>query len=250
MAYRHTQLDYQKESARPLVSLLFLAPMLIAYETGMLLLGPGTMRNGADVWLRHSLEWLGFGQYFLLPILTCTILLAWHHMSRESWRVHLGTMPRMLFESIALAVLLLVVAHLQGRIAAEWSLQILPSNPTPEPKVPPSFSRAWSRLIPYFGAGIYEELLFRLMLLSSVIGLTKWIGASRKQSLIFAVSVSSFLFAASHYEIFVTYGDAFQWYSFLFRFLAGIFFSALFVWRGFGITATTHAFYDILVVVL
>ncbi|HIA18709.1 MAG TPA: hypothetical protein EYN70_04690 [Planctomycetaceae bacterium] len=177
MSYRNIKLDYQKESTRPLVSLVFLAPMLIAYETGMLLLGPGTMRNGADVWLRHGLQWLGLGQYFLLPILTCTILLAWHHVLREPWQINLPTLPRMFLESIALAVLLLILAHLQGRMAAEWSLQILPPSPNLEPKVPPSLSRAWSRLIPYFGAGIYEELLFRLLLMPVVAGLIRSLGA-------------------------------------------------------------------------
>ena len=155
MSYRNIQLDYQKESIRPLVSLIFLAPMLIAYESGMLLLGSGTVRNGADVWLRQSLQWMGFGQYFLLPVATCTILLAWHHLLREPWNINLAALPRMLFESIALAVFLLILAHLQGRIASEWSLQILPAAPGMEPQVPPSFSRAWARLIPYFGAGIY-----------------------------------------------------------------------------------------------
>ena len=250
MPYRNIQLDYQKESTRPLVSLVFLAPMLIAYESSMLLLGPHTVRNGADIWLRQSLEWVGFGQFFLLPILTCIILLAWHHLRKEPWQVHMATLPRMLFESIALAVFLLILAHLQGRLAAEWSLQILPYESAVEPKVPPGFSRAWSRLIPYFGAGIYEELLFRLILLSGVIGLVQWLGASRRNSLVCGVILSSILFAASHYQIFVHYGDAFQWYSFTFRFLAGIFFSVLFLYRGFGISAATHAVYDILVVIL
>ena len=250
MSYQNIQLDYQKESIRPLVSLIFLAPMLIAYESGMLLLGPATMRNGADVWLRQSLQWMGFGQYFLLPVITCTILLAWHHLLREPWKINLAALPRMLFESVALAVFLLILAHLQGRIASEWSLQILPATPNIEPQVPPSFSRTWARLIPYFGAGIYEELLFRLMLLSGILGLVRWIGGSQRQSLVCAVVISSTLFAASHYQAFVGYGDVFQWYSFLFRLLAGLFFSVLFLRRGFGITAATHAIYDILVVVL
>ena len=250
MSYRTIQLDYQKESTRPLVSLVFLAPMLIAYEASMLLLGPGSIRNGADVWLRHSLEWIGFGQYFLLPFLTCSILLAWHHLQRDPWHVHMATLPRMLVESIALAVFLLILAHLQGRLAAEWSLQILPHGSGMEPKVPPSFSRAWSRLIPYFGAGIYEELLFRLILLSGMIGTARWLGLSRKHGIVSAVVLSSLLFAASHYELFVLYGDTFQWYSFTFRFLAGIFFSILFLYRGFGISAATHAVYDILVIIL
>ena len=36
---------YWAESTRPLVSLAFVAPMLIMYEGGMLLLGPDAMRN-------------------------------------------------------------------------------------------------------------------------------------------------------------------------------------------------------------
>jgi hypothetical protein len=35
-------------------------------------------------------------------------------------------------------------------------------------------------------------------------------------------------------------------FSFLFRFLAGICFSLVFIYRGFGIAAGSHALYDIL----
>ena len=80
-------IDYWGGSSRPLVSLFFVAPMLVAYEGGLLLLGPQAMRNGADAWLRHGLEQLGFGQYFLLPMLTCGLLLAWHHLQRKPWHV-------------------------------------------------------------------------------------------------------------------------------------------------------------------
>jgi hypothetical protein len=36
------------------------------------------------------------------------------------------------------------------------------------------------------------------------------------------------------------------WFGFVFRFLAGVFFSVLFVYRGFGIAAGSHAAYDVL----
>lgn len=42
-------------------------------------------------------------------------------------------------------------------------------------------------------------------------------------------------------------GESFQWYTFCFRTTAGLFFAALFVYRGFGVAAGTHAAYDILV---
>jgi len=78
--------SYLKETRRPLPSLVFVAPLLLVYEIGILCFGPHAMRNGADVWLRHLLDWIGLGQYFLLPILTIFTLLAWHHLTREPWR--------------------------------------------------------------------------------------------------------------------------------------------------------------------
>ena len=63
--------EYAAQSARPLVSLMFVAPLLVVYELGVILLGPQALRNGADTWLRLCLEAIGFGQHFLLPLLTC-----------------------------------------------------------------------------------------------------------------------------------------------------------------------------------
>ncbi len=60
-----------------------------------------------------------------------------------------------------------------------------------------------------------------------------------------AVVVTSALFSAAHYA--GAHGETFDWFSFCFRFLAGAFFALLFVYRGFGIAAGTHALYDIFV---
>src|SRR5438477_294116 len=42
-----------------------------------------------------------------------------------------------------------------------------------------------------------------------------------------------------------TNGDPLDVYSFVFRTIAGLFFSGLYLLRGFGITAWTHALYDV-----
>ena len=70
--------SYRSLSRTPLTSLVFTLPLVLAYEGGVLMLGRGTPRNGADVWLRQALDALGFGAYFLLPALTVVGLLAWH----------------------------------------------------------------------------------------------------------------------------------------------------------------------------
>ena len=69
-----------------------------------------------------------------------------------------------------------------------------------------------------------------------------------------SVLLTSLVFAAAHYV--GRYGDPVQWaarafwFGFVFRWLAGVFFSILFVCRGFGVTAGAHAGYDILVKLL
>lgn len=240
---------YWNESARPLAGLVFVAPMIVAYEGGLVALGPQAMRNGADVWLRQLLEWLGFSQYFLLPALTCALLLGWHHLNQERWSLRWTNLYGMLFESMAFGGLLLVAAQAQqGLFAAIGS--------DAPPPLTVQGTRAFGQLVAFFGAGIYEELLFRVMLLPAAAALLRLAGTPQRTSWVVAAFVSSLAFAAAHYQLdlmignyhlVTSYGDSFEWTSFVFRFSAGIFFSTLLLARGFGIAAGAHAFYDILV---
>ena len=58
----------------------------------------------------------------------------------------------------------------------------------------------------------------------------------------FAVVISALIFSAFHYI--GPFGDLLDLQSFTFRMLSGLAFSGLFVLRGFGVTAWTHALYD------
>ena len=95
------------------------------------------------------------------------------------------------------------------------------------------------------GAGIYEELIFRVLM---IFILTKALSFIFKFSKIIVLSlsvmISSFLFSAFHFlgvEIYTF--DAL-----LIRSLAGIYLSLIYIYRGFGIVALTHAFYDLFVI--
>ncbi|NBB73510.1 MAG: CPBP family intramembrane metalloprotease, partial [Bacteroidetes bacterium] len=55
------------------------------------------------------------------------------------------------------------------------------------------------------------------------------------------------IFSAVHYV--GPFGDAFTLASFSFRFLFGLALNGLFLWRGFGVAAWTHALYDVMLVV-
>src|SRR5204863_6796768 len=108
-------------------------------------------------------------------------------------------------------------------------------------------------LVLCLGAGIYEELVFRLILLTVLSLLVKdLLLFPRRMTALFVVLASAVLFSSYHY----LGAEAFHWNSiagwrtFAFRTLAGIYFGVLFLTRGFGITAATHAAYDILVLLV
>ncbi len=222
--------DYWSISRRPLTSLVFALPLVLAYEGGVLLLGRGTPRNGADVWLRTLLDSFGFGQYFLLPVLTVLGLLAWHHVEHDRWRFSPAVLLGMAGESVLWAAALLGIARLQHRF---W------------PLAAGAGEGVLARLVAFCGAGLYEEVLFRLLLLPAVAWLAARLGAGPFAAATWGVVGSSLLFSWAHYI--GPLGDVFDPYSFSFRFLAGVFFAVLFDLRGFGIAAGSHAAYDILV---
>jgi membrane protease YdiL (CAAX protease family) len=232
---------YLVESRQPLASLVFIVPLLAIYEAGVVVLGPHAVPNGADTWLRRGLEQLGFGQYFLLPALTVSTLLAWHHLTRHPWRVSAGTLYGMTGECVLLAICLRFLLQLQNvlreSMAAAVRLDVAASLwPV---------SGYIGTLTSYFGAGIYEELLFRLLMLPFVAWVLRQFRLTPTMSMAGAVLVTSLLFAVAHHV--GPYGEPFAWFNFLFRLLAGMFFAVLFVYRGFGIAAGAHAGYDILV---
>jgi membrane protease YdiL (CAAX protease family) len=234
--------DYWRESRRPLVSLAFISPLLIVYEGGILLLGPAAMRNGAEVWLRWFLDQLGFGQYFLLPLLTVGLLLGWHHVTRDRWYVPVPVLYGMAGECTSLALCLVAIGYVQGAILGS----IVPGFAIADaPLLGNAFTQFIGKAVSFFGAGIYEEVLFRLMLLTGLFSVFNLAGVSPRRAVWCAIAVSSLLFSLAHYV--GPQGDPLTLFSFLFRFVAGAFFAVLFVRRGFGIAAGTHALYDIIV---
>ena len=222
---------YWTLSRTPLTSLAFTLPLVLAYEGGVLMLGHGSPRNGADVWLRQMLDALGFGSYFLLPLLTVVGLMAWHHVEHDRWNFSPGVLAGMVVECLVLAAVLVGLARLQNRL---WPLFLAHDT-----------AGLLARVVGFCGAGLYEEVLFRLLLLPAVAWVCGRFGATSATAWTWALLLTSVLFSAAHYI--GPLGDDFDIRSFVFRMLAGIFFASLFMVRGFGIAAGTHAAYDMIV---
>ena len=256
--------SYWSISRMPLTSLVFTLPLVLAYEGGVLLMGRSSPRNGADVWLRQLLDSMGFGAYFLLPTLTILGLLAWHHVEHDRWFFRPHVFFGMLLECLLLAFLLVAVARLQQSL---WpvSLELIDTQGAtsvhaarPLPHRLPFAERLltvavenepqrgiFSRVVGFCGAGLYEEVLFRLLFLPIFAWILMRIGLRSDGAWMWSCLLTSLLFSTAHYI--GPMGDSFDLYSFTFRTVAGIFFSTLFLSRGFGIAAGSHAAYDMIV---
>ncbi|MBQ17903.1 MAG: CPBP family intramembrane metalloprotease [Planctomycetaceae bacterium] len=229
--------DYWVRARRPLAALVFLFPWLILYELGTSELGriwPGEVRNLADLWMRGGLLRLGFDHAFLLPGLVVLGLIAWHLATRDPWQVRVETLLGMSGESVLFAVLLFGVARLQWWTMGVWQSSMALS----------STEAAAARLLGFVGAGVYEEVLFRLCLLPLSWVVLRALGLTSTVSIVGAIVVTSLVFAAAHH---VGGSESFGWQVFTFRVLAGSVFAGLFLVRGFGIAVGAHVAYDLLV---
>jgi membrane protease YdiL (CAAX protease family) len=92
------------------------------------------------------------------------------------------------------------------------------------------------------GAGLFEEFLFRVLILNALLLLTRMVLAEWLAVTV-AILGAAFVFALAHYV--GPLGDPLDIHSFLFRWMAGLLFTVLYYSRGFAVTAYAHALYDI-----
>jgi len=85
--------SYWAITRRPLPCLLFVAPLLLLYELGVLWIGGGgsageigAWRTGADAWMRHGLAALGLIDRWFPPLCLAIALLAWQALAAREWR--------------------------------------------------------------------------------------------------------------------------------------------------------------------
>jgi len=246
----HEPTGYWQLSRRPLQALVFLSPLILLYEAGTLRYVQRSADGNVQHILAHSMlrrffEAIGVGDHaFYLPgLIVVVVLLAMHVAHRDRWRLTPRIYAWMGIESLVLALPLFVFMLVgSGQAVHQWALQAATQTAGGAPEV------KWQTLLIYsLGAGIYEELLFRViaialidLILVDVLGLAEGIGAA------VAVGGSAILFAAYHFGA----GSPFHLGKCLFYILAGVYFAAIYLVRGFGIVAGTHAIYDVLVVLL
>ncbi len=243
-----TRTSYWQVSRAPRYSLLFAIPLLVFYQVLALLLAHGerSIRNGADVILQ-ALFTAAAGAWgpplFMVCLIGGGLWLVTRDMRAHGSRLRSGVFAAMLGESIALALIFgFVVGSVTSGVLGMLQTLALPGGAGHE-------MDWWTRLMLSLGAGIYEELLFRVLLVGALAAAARGLLGWRPLTAgIAATLAGAAIFSAFHYI--GPYGDRWQLYSFAFRMVAGLFFSALYLVRGFGITAWTHALYDVLLLLM
>jgi membrane protease YdiL (CAAX protease family) len=248
-----TPASYWRSSRAPRYSLLFALPLLAAYEALVLALSTGPaagIRNGADAILQRFFIAIagGYGpMLFGICLLGGGGWLAVRDLRAHGMRLRWSVFAFMLLEAFGLALIFGgVVAAITAQVVAPLSHF---AGATTTALAPVDQLGWWTRLIVSIGAGLYEELLFRVILVTGLVfvgeRLLRW---RRRTAGVWAVVISALIFSAFHYI--GPYADPLELRSFVFRAIAGLAFSALYLLRGFGITAWTHALYDVMLLVV
>jgi Type II CAAX prenyl endopeptidase Rce1-like len=230
---------YLNSTRHPWSSFLFLVPLLAAYEGGVLWLAgdqAARLRNGADAWLRWALEVFGVAQVFAAPAIVVTVLLLW---SWWRWADRpddpVRTWFGMAFESGVFAFLLWQFGQNFGPLVERLGVKLEITVQTGQA----------ARVLTFIGAGIYEEVLFRLGLFVGGYCFLRMIRLSAPAAVLLAAGGAAVAFAAAHHV--GPYGEPMNPPVFVFRAVAGLYFTVLFVGRGFGVAVGAHAGYDVLV---
>lgn len=226
--------DYFRKSSSPLYSFIITLPIFLIYELGIFWMRNiefNYIQNGADVLIEQIILKLGFDVIYVSSIIFLFILLIIiyyqkrHFNSLSISRPYLGVM---FLESMVYASILF---FLMGNL---YLMDV-------------STNDIYCNIILSLGAGIYEELIFRVLSIYISYQSIKFLFRLGKFSANFyAVILSAILFSLFHF----IGAESFNQEAFAVRFIAGIFLASLYVQRGFGITAITHSFYDIFVIFL
>ncbi len=223
-----------------LTSLVLVFPLWLVYEVGAVA-DPKAL-NGADLLSRRLFHLLGDSRtnYLLVHLALAAAFAVLVLVLRRKQRFDLRLFIPVALESG-------IYALTMGSLIL-YLMSILHINPAlAVGEDPLKNAGVLTLLIVAIGAGVNEELVFRLILLSGATALFhKVIGLGRWLAVAIAFLATAVLFSAAHHLV---GGEPFKVGVFTYRVFCGLFFAALFQWRGFAVAVYTHALYDVYVMV-
>jgi hypothetical protein len=222
---------------RPLQCLIFISPLLLFYQVGAVFHPPTGSESGswhvvAFLLMLKFFAFFGAAGYILPPLAVIAILLAWHLARKDKWEFSPELYAGMAAESVVWGIPFIVIGMAVLRHMPAFASAAGPPD--------------WQTLaVLSVGAGIYEELLFRLIaiLLLSMI-FVDILELKHAVAVPLIILISAVLFSAYHY----LGQESFAPGSFAFRTAIGVYLAGIYIYRGFGIVVGAHAAYDLMVV--
>ncbi len=222
------------ESRQIGLSLALVVPLLLLYEVTMVLVD-APLRNGAEVVVSEALGQLplplidGMRRAFLIAIVGACLIWSRRQppmVARAHW---------VLLEALAFAVALgPLVGWMLGGVGLSVDAPVTAAVPAP-----------WLPFLLSVGAGLWEEIVFRLLILGGLAYLVgRWTPVTRPAALGIAIVISALIFAVYHHV--GAMGEPFESGRFAYRTVAGTILGILFAYRGLAVVVYMHVFYDLL----
>lgn len=237
--------DYLSRTRALPVNLLFLMPFLLLYQLA-LFFTRSPVDNAAAAWLRALVAGLGREGSLLLTLGVALALgIVVIVRAREATRDQ-GIFGGMLLEGLCYGALLGVVANLMAtRFPMERWVELAATTAGPGETLH-GMQTGIREMGLAVGAGIFEELVFRGLLLAGLHALLRHaLGTDRLTAALVSILLSAYVF--SDYHHWGLTGEPYDPRVFAFRFHAGILLGGVYLYRGLGIAAFAHGFYDVLV---
>ncbi len=236
--------EYLVRTRRPLYAFLFVVPLLLLYQVVGLVVNfgqRGSVINGADALVHDTLRLVGFPAWaagWAVIAAAAGLFLYGRDAATRKEGIRWRYLGGVLLESSAYALVLGSLVAMLVRVLLPFG-GVLQAGPS---------GVSWGQqLVAGIGAGLYEELVFRLVLTGGLWWIARRVGMKQTPAVAAAVLISAVLFSLYHYV--GPFGEPFTLGSFLFRFVAGIVLAGLFAVRGFAVAAWTHSLYDVFLLV-
>lgn len=232
--------SYFRDTRGLLYSYLISLPLLLLYEVLIYISQPDpeqAVRISVDVWIKTLFSLAGTNVISVTLVVAALLGMVILYRERKKLRyLRPGYFAGMLLEATLYALLLAGV--LSALVGALGMVQAEGGGGL----------TTVQQLALSLGAGLYEELFFRVLLVGGLYFILQRLLERKWLAFSLSVLAAAILFSGAHYigEM----GDSFTLASFLFRFLFGLALNAVYLWRGFGMAAWTHAIYDLMVLVI
>ncbi|MHC5173568.1 MAG: CPBP family glutamic-type intramembrane protease, partial [Planctomycetota bacterium] len=191
--------SYAERTSRPICALMYLIGFMLAFVVGTILitmsqsLAEPQIRVVAFIWVQNIMKFLGFSPRLALigtPLVVVVILLALQFTSQTPWRVKFEDLFLMAGECVLLTIPLIVLSLLLNREPPATHVAALAAQVAEAPNL------LWVDIVTGIGAGIYEELIFRLVLICLLMLLFQDLfGMKKKTAVVLSVVISAVLFS-------------------------------------------------------